>query len=72
MSYQGIHNYRNEAAPIVAEYNRRKRLSKLGFTFSGDRLDVFTAECFCLISEEIDKLSDAKMKAVSAKKPGRR
>ena len=40
----------------LAEYNKRAKLRRLGFTESLSELDAFTGELFCFISDEIDKL----------------
>jgi hypothetical protein len=62
--------YQNEAAPLIAEYNVRRRLSKLGYTFDGDRLSAFKAQCFVIIATELDKLEldEAKRRKTGRKR----
>lgn len=67
-SYKGFGEFQNEAAPLVVEYNQRKMLSKIGYRFDGESLDVFKAWCFCLISNELAKLEEKSMKEARRKK----
>ena len=55
--------FTNEAAPLLAEFNQRRRLAKLGYQFDPGSLSVFKAECFILIDSEIDRLESEAMKA---------
>jgi hypothetical protein len=57
---KGMYGLQNETAPIIAEYNARKRLAELGFIDDINNLDCITAECFLIISQEIDKLEVEK------------
>jgi hypothetical protein len=52
----------NEAGWLVAEYNQRKRLAKLGFTSPLSELSVMKAEAFCMIDQEIDDLTSKEAK----------
>lgn len=61
--YRGANKgFTNEAAPIVAEYAARKRLADIGYTTDFDELDSIKADCFLLISGEIDRLDREKSK----------
>lgn len=52
----------NAAAPLLAEFNQRRRLAKMGYRFRPEALSVFKAECFVLIDSEIDRLEAEEMK----------
>ncbi len=54
-AYEGI-KQQNAAAPLVEEYISLTRLRKLGYQIDVTKLDVYKAECFVLISTEIDAL----------------
>jgi len=47
----------NEALGMVSEYFSRQRLAQIGFYDDLSTLDSFSAECFLIISNEIDKLN---------------
>lgn len=51
-----------EGDGYLAEYNSRMRLRKLGYTFDGSKLDNYTAQCFLILSQELDKISEEKMR----------
>ena len=51
----------NETAPLLMEFIARKRLAELGFMFDPSDLSIFKAECFQLISTEIQKLEAEEM-----------
>lgn len=53
----------NEAAPLLVEFNQRRRLAKLGYQFDSRSLSAWKAECFSLIDAEIDRLESEAMKA---------
>lgn len=55
---------------LVAEYNQRARLRKLGLVENLDALDCIRADAFLVISEEIDKHDEQKAKASAAKAKG--
>jgi len=54
----------NEAATFLAEYSKRKRLAKLGYTAPMSGLSALKAEIFGIIDVEIDKCQseDARSK----------
>lgn len=52
----------------MGEFNLRSRLSKIGYKFDGEALDDTKAQCFGIISSEIDKIQDEEMKALRSKK----
>lgn len=60
-SFRG-HPLINNAAPILAEYNARKRLADLGFTSDLSSLDCVKAEAFIVISQELDRLQAEEYK----------
>lgn len=66
-SYRGI-PHQNEASIIVAEYNSRKALAKLGYTTPLEELDCFTADCFAVIENELAKIQDEEIKKAGRKK----
>lgn len=39
----------------MSEYQQRKALSGLGFSFDGDNLDTFMADSFLIVESEINK-----------------
>ena len=59
---------RNEAAYLVDEYSKRKRLAKLGYTSPLGELSAFRADVYAIIDQEIDACQQREMKA---KKHGR-
>ena len=59
--YQG-RKYTNDMAPLVAEYNQRKRLAEIGFTDSLDALEPWKAEAFVLIGQTYDEEYERKRK----------
>lgn len=56
-----------EAMAFIEDYNKRSRLRKLGFVESLDNLDQVTADVFCAIADEVDKLEEAERKKKNAK-----
>lgn len=52
---------------LVADYNQRTRLRKLGFSSDLEKLDQITADAFIAISIEVDKLEEAEAKKREAK-----
>jgi hypothetical protein len=44
-----------DAAPLLAEYLDRLKLSKIGYRFTPGVLDCDKADAFVLISDEIEK-----------------
>lgn len=52
---------------FIEDYNKRSRLRKLGFVESLDNLDQVTADVFCAIADEVDKLEEAERKKKNAK-----
>jgi len=66
VAYRGAgKGFYNEASPIVAEFNARTRLVDLGYRSNIDDLDCFKAECFILISSELDRRNKEKKNARS-------
>lgn len=61
LSYKGS-GLANEAAPLVAEYNHRSMLKKLGYSFDVSELSSYKAECFSIIAGEIADLQAKEMK----------
>jgi hypothetical protein len=55
--------FTNEAAPLLAEFNQRRRLAKMGYHFDIRRLSAWKADCFVLIDSEIDRLECEEMNA---------
>ena len=54
-------DYHSEvAAPYINEYVQRKTLRELGFTEDLSRLDCLSAEAFCIIEAEINKVQSEK------------
>jgi hypothetical protein len=53
--YRGI-RVETKAAGIVAEYNTRQRLAKLGFTSPLSELPAIKGEAFIIISNKISEL----------------
>jgi len=47
---------------LISEFNARQRLAKLGFTEDFGCLEGFTADCFLIISDEIDKVTAEESK----------
>lgn len=45
----------NEAYYLVAEYNDKKALAELGYTFDGEKLDDYSAAAFVKIAGLYDK-----------------
>jgi len=64
--YRG-HRHTNEAAPIVAEEMKRRRLADKGFTSTLDRIQAWKGEAFVLISAKIDELQEKDRKAKARK-----
>lgn len=62
----------NETAWVVAEFNQRRRLAKLGFTQPLSELDSFRAEAFLIISDEIDDFERKRQEQESQKRKSRR
>lgn len=54
---------RNEAAHLVDEYSKRKRLAKLGYTSPIGELSAFHADVYAIIDQEIDACQQREMKA---------
>ncbi len=52
MIFYGVTNLPNEATPLIIEYLRYKRLSKLGFRFNGDNLADMEADYLSFIDAE--------------------
>lgn len=44
----------------MSEFLNRKWLSDLGYTFSGDELDILTAEAFVTIGAELQRIGRRK------------
>lgn len=61
-SYKGS-SFANEAASFVAEYSRRKRLAKLGYTTDISKLSALKGEIFSIIDIELDKCQSEEMRA---------
>lgn len=57
----------NAAAPVVAEYNTRMMMAKLGYTSNLDELDSYTAECFLIVAAAIAECNANEMKKMRKK-----
>jgi hypothetical protein len=62
LAFKGLKGQENETSWIVAEYNARMRLAKLGYTETIENLDCIKADMFLIIDQEIDKLEKEKNK----------
>ena len=52
----------NDSAAIVSDYNMHTMLRKIGYSFDANELDIFRANCFSVIAEEIADISREDMK----------
>jgi hypothetical protein len=51
----------NECALLIAEYNARQSLRKLGYPSDPKELNCFKAECFLIIQSELQKIEEERM-----------
>lgn len=63
VTYRGVSDYRNEATPILIEYNTRMRLSKIGYQFDPRDLEPWKADAFAVIASEIQRLESDALKS---------
>lgn len=68
--YHGHAGFVNETAWMVAEYNQRKRLAKLGFVQPVDDRSSYLVDAFLIIDEEFTDL-ESKRRERESKKRGR-
>ena len=57
----------NETAGLLAEYNLRGRLHKIGFNFDGSKIDYYRALCFATIGSELDAIQSEEMDKITKK-----
>lgn len=60
--YRGHPIQSAEASMIIGEYQRYKNLAKLGIQTNQSDISVFMADCFNLISNELNRLRSASSK----------
>lgn len=69
-SFRGHKDFANRATPIYHEYVTREKLASLGFRQDFSQLDAHKAECFLIISTQLDKMKAEYQKKMT-KKSGR-
>jgi hypothetical protein len=62
------HHLQTEAAPVVAEYLDRMKLTKLGYRFDSGLLDCDKAEAFVIVADEIDKAKADEQERLAKKR----
>jgi len=74
LAYKGVHLSNNFAGFLVWEYNMRKVLAGVGYTFSGDNLYAYEADILTFIGSEFNGLehNEIKKSQRKAKSKGRR
>lgn len=62
----------NPITPFVSDYITRKRLSRLGFTSSYDRLPYVRSMIYCMIDAKLDSIKEEEQKKAMNKAKGKR
>lgn len=52
----------NDAGPLVDDYRRLQWLKEVGYTLPLENLDVFTAEAYVIIGQELQAAREKKRK----------
>lgn len=67
LAFKGMKDYVNESAPLLMEFNQKRRLAELGYRFRSEDLPAWKAEAFALISATIQELEQEDIKSSSKK-----
>jgi len=61
-AYKVFNGTKGSIEPISSLYFSQKALAEMGYTFDGEKLDNFEAQCFLILSNELINLENNKLK----------